>query len=105
MKEYRVHVPVPFFTVANNSGETTLEGIVPPIVKSLPNGNRANADPLSISFVLVRTTPTSIVLTVNVSSEATVWCGAWGMGTPINTIDLMKQNPGEAIQCSFLILF
>lgn len=94
-----------FFAVANNSGETTLGGIVPPIVKSLSNGNKVNADPLSISFVLVRTTPTSIILTVNVSSEATVWCGAWGMGTPINTIDLMKRNPGEVIQCLFLMLF
>ena len=105
MKESHVLLLASFFTVANNSGKTTLGGIVPPIVKSLSNGYKVNADPLSISFVLVRTTPTSIILTVNVSSEATVWCGAWGMGTPINTIDLMKRNPGEVIQCLFLILF
>ena len=74
-------------------------------MKSLPNGNNVNAEQLSISFALVRTTPTSIILAVNVSSEATVWCGAWSVGTPINTIDLMKRDPGEAIQCLFLVLF
>lgn len=61
---------------------------------------------VSLSFSVLRVTPITILLQVNVSSEALVWCGAWPFGQFIDFHALQRNISGQVISSSsFLCCF
>ena len=59
--------------------------------------------PLSLSYSVVHISPITILLSVNVSTEATVWCGAWPLGEEMNLKLLQASTPGVVVsgRCLF----
>ena len=55
---------------------------------------------VSLSFSVLRVTPITILLQVNVSSEALVWCGAWPFGQFIDFHALQWNISGQVISSS-----
>lgn len=55
---------------------------------------------VSLSFSILRVTPITIFLQVNVSSEAIVWCGAWPFGQFIDFHALQRNVSGQVISSS-----
>ena len=53
--------------------------------------------PLSLSFSGVHVSPISVILSVNVTAEATVWCGAWPLGEEMNLKMLQVSTPGVIV--------
>ena len=53
--------------------------------------------PLSLSYSVVHISPITILLSVNVSTEATVWCGAWPLGEEMNLKLLQASTPGVVV--------
>ena len=60
---------------------------------------------VSLSFSVLRVTPITILLQVNVSSEAIVWCGAWPFGKFIDFHALQRNITGMAISSSSSLAF
>lgn len=60
---------------------------------------------VSLSFSVLRVTPITILLQVNVSSEALVWCGAWPFGQFIDFHALQRNISGQVISSSSLLSF
>ena len=53
--------------------------------------------PLFLSFSVVHISPITILLSVNVSTEATVCCGAWPLGEEMNMKKLQANTPGVVV--------
>ncbi len=53
--------------------------------------------PLSLSFTVTRVMPVTAMLRVNVTTDASVWCGAWPVGENINLQYLQMSSPGKYV--------
>lgn len=54
-------------------------------------------NPLSLSFTITKVLPVTMMLRVNVTADASVWCGAWPEGETINLQFIQMNLPGMLV--------
>ena len=52
---------------------------------------------LSLSFTITKVMPVTIMLRVNVTTDASVWCGAWKVGENMNLQYLQMNSLGKFV--------
>ena len=98
LHEERIQVNTGDLPTASASKEEThspsATEVVNPLLSSYLNPTKP---PLSLSFSVVHVSPISVILSVNVTAEATVWCGAWPLGEEMNLKMLQVSTPGVIV--------
>ena len=54
-------------------------------------------NPLRLTFTIVKVFPVTMMLLVNVTTDASVWCGAWSEGESINLQFVQMSLPGTSV--------
>ena len=68
-----------------------------PLQTKIKQTKATSVSSLSLSFTITKVMPVTIMLRVNVTTDASVWCGAWKVGENMNLQYLQMNSLGKFV--------
>ena len=68
-----------------------------PLQTKIKPTKAASVSSLSLSFMITKVMPVTVMLRVNVTTDASVWCGAWQVGENMNLQYLQMNSLGKYV--------